>query len=159
MILRKNKNKGLYKAWHSIVQAQRGWTSTIDKVKKGCTPKWISLASMWESTNKEWKKFTLYFPVETYQSLHKEWIIFTLLKGFGICNNNIPANIGNNGSTETIQRACSTKTMGLREYNTWYLLENNSRHLWICALARVVTAGGGWGLCHIMCVCEGSCER
>ena len=32
-----------------------------------------------------------------------------------------------------------------------HLVENNSRHRWICALARVVTAGGGWGLCHIMC--------
>ena len=40
-----------------------------------------------------------------------------------------------------------------------HLVENNSRHRWICALARVVTAGGGWGLCHIICVCEGSCER
>jgi hypothetical protein len=33
-------------------------------------------------------------------------------------------------------------------------LVENSRHRWICALARVVTAGGGWGLCHIM-LCEG----
>ena len=30
-------------------------------------------------------------------------------------------------------------------------LVENSRHRWICALARVVTAGGGWGLCHFMC--------
>jgi hypothetical protein len=27
----------------------------------------------------------------------------------------------------------------------------NSCHRWICALSLVVTAGGGWGLCHIMC--------
>ncbi len=58
-------------AWHSIVQAQRGSTSTIDKVKKVVHPSEYLLLLRGNQSIKR-KKCTLSFPVETYQSLHKD---------------------------------------------------------------------------------------